>query len=342
MEQTELKELLDNLVATGENEVIEFKEAGADYDTDRIGKYVSALSNEANLRNCSRAWLVFGVRNVDRVVVGTAYRSDKARLDGLKYQIEQSTEPGLTFRDIHELQDAGLRIVMFEIPAAPRGIPIAWKGHCYGRAGESLVALGLDKQDSIRNQTLAGDWTAQVVLSASVNDLDPLAIQRARNAFAQKHANRILAADIEAWSVEEFLNRAKLTQSGKLTRAAILLLGKGESAHLLNPNPAELTWKLVGQEQAYEHFGPPFFLNTSRLYQRIRNIQIRLLPADELIPYEIAKYDQRVVLEALHNCIAHQDYALNGRIIITEYPEKLTLENLGSFFEGKPEDYIID
>jgi ATP-dependent DNA helicase RecG len=341
MEQAELKYILNNLIATWENEVIEFKEANDNFSTSDIGKYFSALSNEANLRNVEYGWLVFGVRNRDRSVVGSEYRRDAARLDGLKNEIARNTEPGVTFRDIHELFVDEKRVVMFQIPAAPRGMPISWNGHYFARAGESLSSLGLDKLDAIRNQTLASDWTAQVVPAASVNDLDPDAVQRARDAFAQKHANRISASEITGWSIETFLDKAKLTQSGRLTRAAILLLGKAESAYLLNPSPAELTWKLVGQEQAYEHFGPPFFLNTSRLYQRIRNIQIRLLPADELIPYEIAKYDQRVVLEALHNCIAHQDYSRNGRIIVTEYPDKLTLENVGKFFEGKPEDYII-
>jgi ATP-dependent DNA helicase RecG len=41
-------------------------------------------------------------------------------------------------------------LLLFEVPAAPRGIPIAWKGHYFARAGESLTSLGLDKQDEIR------------------------------------------------------------------------------------------------------------------------------------------------------------------------------------------------
>lgn len=101
-----------------------------------------------------------------------------------------------------------------------------------------------------------------------------------------------------------------------------------------------MTWKLVGQEAAYEHFGPPFLLATSQLYQRIRNIQLRLLPDDELLPHEVSKYDQKVVLEALHNCIAHQDYSQNQRIIVTERPDRLVFENAGRFFEGAPEDYV--
>jgi ATP-dependent DNA helicase RecG len=340
MDTATLKSTLHHLITTWENEVVEFKEAANDFDTDKIGRYVSALSIEANLRNQERAWLVFGVRNSDRQIVGTSYRDNKERLHSLKQQIAQDTEPGLTFREIYELDVDGLRVVMFEIPAAPRGIPISWKGQYCARNGEGLATLSLDKFDTVRNQSSATDWTAQVVPEATLDHLDPEAILRAREAFVTKHANSISADEIKGWSDQTFLDRAKLTQQGKLTRASILLLGKNESTYLLSPHPAQLTWKLVGPEEAYEHFGPPFFLSSTRLYKRIRNIQLRLLPDGELIPHEIPKYDQKVVLEALHNCIAHQDYSRNARIVVTEYPAKLVLENEGSFFEGKPEDYV--
>ena len=101
-----------------------------------------------------------------------------------------------------------------------------------------------------------------------------------------------------------------------------------------------MTWKLEGPERAYEHFAPPFLLSTTALYQKIRNIQLRILPDDALLAVEVAKYDQKVVLEALHNCIAHQDYTRSGRLIVTEQPDRLIFENEGSFFEGKPDDYI--
>jgi len=45
-------------------------------------------------------------------------------------------------------------------------------------------------------------------------------------------------------------------------------------------------------------------------------------------------------LEALHNCIAHQDYSRNGRVVVTEQSEKLLFENEGGFFEGQPDEYI--
>lgn len=340
MDQTALNELLEALITTWENEVVEFKQAGNDYDTNKIGAYFSALSNEANLRGQDRAWLVFGVSDRTRCVVGTSYREGSERLQGLKQQVAQDTEPSVTFRDIHELQHPDGRVLLFEIPAAPRGIPIAWKGHYYARAGESLGSLGLDKQDEIRQQTLAQDWSAQLVPAAHLDDLDEAALARAREAFARKHANRFSAEEVMGWPLPNFLNRARITQDGQITRTALLLLGKPESAWHLSPHPAQMTWKLEGTEQAYEHFAPPFLLTTTQLYQRIRNIQLRLLPQDELLPVEVSKYDQKVVLEALHNCIVHQDYSRNGRVVVIERPDRLVFESEGSFFDGAPGDYL--
>ena len=340
MDQLALKTLLNTLIGTWENEVVEFKQADENYKTDKIGEYFSALSNEANLSGQESAWLVFGVNNKTRAISGTHYREEADRLNGLKHQIAQSTEPSVTFRNIHVLEDTAGRVVLFEIPAAPRGIPIAWKGHYYSRAGESLVPLGFAKQDEIRQQTVAEDWTAQPVSSATFEDLDEAALQRARKAFAKKYANRFAAEEVEAWPLSTFLDRARVTQNGTITRTTLLLLGKPESTWKLSPHPAQMTWKLEGPERAYEHFSPPFLLSTSWLYRRIRNIQLRLLPQDELLPIEVAKYDQKIVLESLHNCIAHQDYTRNGRVIVIEQPDRLVFENEGMFFEGQPGDYL--
>ena len=340
MDQAALARLLNELIAAWESEVVEFKQAGDDYDSDKIGRYFSAMSNEANLRGLDRAWLIFGVNNKVRNVVGSNYREAPERLQSTKQQIAASTEPSITFRNIHTLNHSQGRVVLFEIPVAPRGMPIAWKGHYYARAGESLSSLGLDKQDEIRQQTLLQDWTAQVVQKASLSDLDEAAVAKARDSYARKYANRFSIDEVMNWPLTTFLDRARITQSGEITRSALLLLGKAESVWHLSPHPAQLTWSLEGAERAYEHFAPPFLINTTKLYQRIRNIQLRLLPQDVLLPIEVAKYDQKIVLEALHNCIAHQDYTRNARIIVTEKLDRLIFENEGGFFEGAPGDYI--
>lgn len=251
MTPMELAELLNRLLAGWENEVVEFKEAGDGYSTDKIGEYFSALSNEANLSGADAGWLVFGVKNSTRQVVGTAYRPDPVRLQGLKMQIAENAEPSATFSEIIELAHSDGRILLLKVPPAPRGIPIAWKGNYYARSGESPISLHLSKLDGIRAQTLSTDSTAVVVPSATIDHPSPVAIARARLGFAERYSREIPAEDVAAWDDATFLARARLTRDGGITRAALLLLGADASTHLLSPHPAQLTWKLVGQESAY-------------------------------------------------------------------------------------------
>lgn len=342
MTPDELHDLLRSLISQWEGECVEFKEANDSFPTSDIGKYFSALSNEANLRGCPSGWLVFEVRNRDRAVVGTSFREGRERLSGLKHSIAQGTDPSSGLREIHELRTARGRVLLLEVPAAPKGIPIAWNGHYYARNGESLAALSLAKQDEIRRQGAIDDWSAVVCPDATLDDLDPAALARAREIFIGKFADRIPADSIRAWDETTFLDRAKLTSRGRITRAALLLLGRRESTHLLNPFVAELSWKLEGDEQDYEHFHPPFLLETSRLYQRIRNVRLRMERPGELIPIEFPKYDQRIVLEALHNCIVHQDYGGCERVLVIERPGELVFQNAGGFFDGTPEAYVLD
>lgn len=341
MTADELHARLHALIADWEDECVEFKEANDNYPTADIGKYFSALSNEANLRGRGTGWLILGVRNRDRAVVGTVYREDRQRLDSLKQQIAQLTSPSSTFREIHEFHTAQGRVLLLEIPAAPRGIPIACNGHHYARNGESLVALSLTKLDELRGQAGTDDWSAAICPGATLDDLDDAALRRARDIFAGKFADRIPEATIRSWDDVTLLEQAKLTIRGNITRTALLLVGRRESTHLLNPGVAEISWKLEGEEQDYEHFHPPFLLETSRLYQRIRNVRLRLERPGELIPVELPKYDQRIVLEALHNCIAHQDYARCERVLVIERPGELVFQNAGGFFDGTPEDYVL-
>lgn len=337
----ELTELLDRLLAGWENEVVEFKEAARQFSADKTGEYVSALSNEANLRGLASGWLVFGVSNA-RQVVGTSHLIDVQQRQTLKHHIHQSIDQGLSVREVYELTHSGKRVMLLEVPAAPRGIPISWKGDYRARAGESLVPLSLDKLDEIRRQTISADWTAVVVPDATLAHLDPAAIARARQGFTERYASRIPAADIDSWDDTTFLAKARLTRDGRITRAALLLLGADASTHLLTPHPAQMTWKLVGEQAAYEHFRLPFLLTASQLAKRIRNVQLRLMPPNELIYREISKYDERSLLEALYNCIAHQDYTQRSRIIVTEHADRIVFESVGEFFDGAPDDYALD
>ena len=78
------------LITQVEHEVIEFKTAENQYDKDKLGKYFSALSNEANLRNVEFAWIVMGVDN-NRKPVGTSFLMDETQRQLLKHEITVNT-----------------------------------------------------------------------------------------------------------------------------------------------------------------------------------------------------------------------------------------------------------
>lgn len=144
------------ILSERENEIVEFKEANAQYKFNEIGKYFSALSNEANLRDKREAWLIFGVTD-DGSISGTEYRRSGS-LQDLKKEIAAQTNERMTFIDIYELEIDNHRIVAFQIPPATRGIPTTWNGSSYARENESLCPLPLNKLDMIRSQR-GIDWS---------------------------------------------------------------------------------------------------------------------------------------------------------------------------------------
>jgi ATP-dependent DNA helicase RecG len=286
-------------------------------------------------------WIVFGLKDKPpREIIGTQFRKDAAHLLNLKYEIAMHTN-GLTFQEIYELYLPEGRVLMFQVPPALAGMPTSWKGHFYGRDGASTGSLSVQEFETIRHQYEALDWSAQICFNATYNDLDEEALKIARLKFKGKHHGTRFENDVERWDDITFLDKIKLTRNGKLTRAALLLLGKPESSHHLTPHLAQITWKLDANEEAYAHFGPPFLLSVNDIYKRIRNYKFRLQPTNTLIPIELDKYDPKIILEAINNCIAHQDYTQHARIIITEKTDRLILQNIGSFFDGTVDDYVL-
>jgi len=336
------KKLKQLLSTYSENETLEFKEAKKSYDFNKIGKYFSALANEANLSCQNEAWLVFGVVDKNKTVVGTAFRSNAKDLHGLKREIAEKTTNGITFKEIYEVEIEGKRVVLFQIPSAPKGLPVAWSGHYYGRDGESLSPLNLEEIERIRKAYIEEDWSIGICGGATIDDLSVEAIDRAREVYTKDNPH--LADEIQTWDNIIFLNKAKITIDGKITRTAILLLGKSESEHYLSPAVAKISWILKDRDNIakdYEHFYCPFLLSADALFNKIRNLKYRYLMGDTIFPEEVDSYDPYIIREALNNCIAHQDYLLGGKINVVENEEnQLIFLNSGSFIPKTIENVL--
>ena len=342
---SELLLSLFGLITNWESEIVEFKEASNDFDKNKIGQYFSAISNEANLKDLQYGWLIFGVRNKDHAIVGTDYRDAKG-LEKLKQEIADCTNENISFIDIYEVypQVDGItkRVVMFQIPAAVTAVPTSWRGHFYGRYGDSLGPLSTEELERIRSQ-VRKDWSKQFLSRATLAMLDSAAIAMAREKYKQTMNRPHIAEEVDAMTDEQFLTKLKLVNNGRVTNTAMLLLGNEDYDYLFTPVP-EAAWRVVGNDNMirdYEIFKIPFITLNDRLLAKIRNLTYRYMPnRRSLFPDEVKQYDLWLLRELLNNCIAHSLYTSGGRIYLNEYDDNILITNPGTFIPGNVETVL--
>lgn len=351
VKDAEYYEILETLMQRWEYEIVEFKEAKGGYDTDKIGRYFSAISNEANLRQQQYGWLVFGVGEEQKTkikkIVGTAYKKgDNSILERFKYEISRDTANGMTFYDIIEIfpivKGKEYRVLMFKIPAAATGIPTDWKTNYYERAGESLVPLKQYKIDAIRSQERR-DWSKQVLEQAGIEHLDKDAVALAREKYKEKMNQEHISKEVDAMTDEQFLTKIKLMIGGKITHAGMLLLGNSDFDYMFQSAPS-IMWRLYGadnMDRDYAIFKIPFINVVDKVFAKVRNLTYRYMPNQmTLFPMETEQYDSWLMRELLNNCIAHTNYQLGGRIYVNEFEDRLKFTNPGDFIPQKIENVL--
>lgn len=310
-------------------------------EADKLGRYISAMSNGACLDHQDYAYLYFGVDDDTLEVKGTTFDCSKVKAQGneaLELYLRRMVVPKLNFSIVEFEYEGNVRVVMFKIPAAVNE-PTTYKQKPYIRVDSHVTDLTpyVDWMRQIYTSKI--DWTAQIIEDATLDDLDSDAILIARKGFAEKFPQ--FAEDMADWSDAVFLDRANLTQDGMVTRAAMLLVGKKEKAYKLG-HIAQIVWKCYQGDKTFgDIFTIPFIKSTTEVLGCIRNYRFKIYPNNSLIPAEVWKYDTRSILEGMHNCILHQDYVCNERVLVIEDDDKLTFENVGSFYEGDYEEYIM-
>jgi len=340
--QTELLSLLARLrCEPRETEWLEFKRNRC--EPRELGEYLSALANSACLHGEPKGYLVFGIEDETHDISGTTFDPEKKKAkgnQGLLIWLSNGLQPNVGFE--HYVFNAeGKRVVLFAVNPAFNQ-PVKFFGKGFVRVGTSKTNLDNHPEKERALWSFRADWTGQPCTQATLDDLDPDAITRARQEYKIKL--KAQAANVDGWDDLTFLNKAKITKRGRITNAALLLLGKDEASSLLSPAVARLSWILKdadNSEKDYEHFAPPAIFWADKLSARIRNLTVRALPSGTLFPVELPQYDAWVLREALHNCVAHQDYGMNARVNVVEYPDRLLFTNQGSFLPGTVEAVIL-
>ena len=310
-------------------------------EKDDVISYVSAIANMEG------GHLVIGVHDKTLEIVGTDtynYDRQKAILRLAERCVNLSTE-GL---DIDEFitDDTNRKVWVIHIPKHLPKRPVFAHNKAWQRIEDSLVEMTTERMSAILDEPIFSetDWSAQIVSDATIDDLDEVAIAKARMMFKKVHS-RIPEAEVNAWTVETFLSKCGIMKNGGITRAAIILLGKYESAFKLRPAVVQVTWTRRDEKQDvvdYEHFTVPFILTVDEILSKIENLTMREMPGGTLFPDTMKQYDDYTIREALHNCIAHQDYTMQQRINFVENPTYLYYSNAGSFIPGTLENALTN
>lgn len=309
------------------------------HEGDDIISYLSAISNMEG------GYLIIGIHDQTFEIVGIkdfySYTAENIKRVLIADCINLPSE-GLAIRE-ETTTDTDKTIWIITIPKHLPKLPVYAHNKAWQRIGDSLVEMTVERRKAILDEMdIPYDWSAEIVQDATLDDLDAEAIAKAKIEFLKRNPTK--TADIKAWDDITFLNKAKLTIRNKITRTALILLGKEESEHYLLPSVAKIRWSLktiANENKDYEIFSIPFLLSVDKLYHKIRNIKYRYVRENTLFPEEMLRYDVFNIREPLNNCIAHQDYTKCARIEVVEFEDDhLVFSNHGQFIPITIENVI--
>lgn len=304
-----------------------------------------AISYISSIANMKGGHLIVGVEDKTLEVLGikefSGYNIQKAKHDILDKTSHLNSEE-LEVESI-TTSDSNKTVWIIHIPCHQPRLPVYAHKKAWQRIGESLVEIKPERLNTILSEYKEGnDWSAKIIPSAQIKDLDPQAILKAREEFVvrnPKHKN-----EINSWDDARFLDKAKLTIKGAITNTTVILLGKDESAHFLD-SAVKIFWGLrtvENKEKAGEVFSIPLILAVDEVLKRIRNLKYVHLGNGTLFPDEFLRYEPFSIRELINNAIAHQDYEEKGRINVIEYEDDhLIFSNCGSFLPNSVEEVAL-
>lgn len=312
-----------------EAERLEFKEAKSNFDFEKLVRYCIALANEGG------GVLVLGVTDKrPRKVVGTRAFEDLERTKG------QLVDRLHLRVDADAIEHPDGRVVAFRIPGRPLGVPLHYDGAYLMRAGESLVAMTADRLRRIFDEALP-DYSAEPAATADLADLDIGAIEKFRGLWRRKSGN----AQLEKAPVQQLLTDAELLVDGRITVAALVLLGTraGLGKHLAQSETI-IEYRsgdasIAPQQRA--EFREGFLLYFEELLRFILARNEVQQFRNGLIIRDIPTVNEPATREAVLNAVSHRDYRNPGSIFIRQFPRRIEVVSPGGFPPGVSAENIL-
>ena len=313
----------------GEGGNVSYNGAGKDKPKDRrrcILGYVSALCNEGG------GYLVIGMHdNFPHKVIGTK------QAENALGQLESDIYRDLGIRpDIYELYDENhSRVLVIQVPSRPIGKMFKFEDVALMRVGEELKPMD-DKTFISIIQEQEPDFSEEICEKAQLEDLDEEAIDILKEKYSLKQRNPAF----RSLSSKQALSDLGLMKDGKVTNAAVLLVGKENVIDKLFPQAkVMLEYRNTETQINFDNrfvFGKPFYKLIDELWNAI-NLRNGYVPVREgayiglsSIPF----FNEEVIREVVNNAFAHRDYRRNSEIVIKMYPTRLDVINAGGFPQG--------
>lgn len=321
------EQMLRKLIGGNEDEHYEFKVATNSFSKEELLDYCCALYNEGGGK------LILGITDKKpRFIVGSlAFQN----IEETKHYVLQMLRIRI---EILELLIDQKRVLIITIPALSPGSPISYKGRYRMRSGESLVDMSVDQIRSLLENV--PDPSSQFIQSASLNDLDPEAVKKLRLSWYPKNDFQDKLSD------NEFLNNCELAQDGKVTYAAIIILGKETSIRKLLPQSEAIfeyrnNANSITSDKRLESNLPIIFL-LDYLWSLIDSLNSTKSTQMGLFRNDIKSFNESVIREALLNAFVHRDYYNGNSVFIKMSPETIQITSPGGLPKGVTIENIID
>ncbi len=323
-------EQLEQWMQSVEGEHFEFKEARSDYNFEKLASYCCALANEGGGK------VILGVTDKrPRRVVGTqAFIQPERTRQGLIDRIPLRIE-------VQEIQHPQGRVLVFDVPARPVGIPIKYDRIYWSRSGDSLVPLSEDRLREIFAES-GHDFSADVCRGADLSHLDPQAIEEFRRRWMTKSGNQQIAQ----LSPEQILRDAELLVDGGVTYAALILFGTHDAlGRFLAQAEVDFEYRsseAAGPAQQRINYRRGFFTYYDDLWKTIDLRNDVQHYQDGLFVFDIPTFAERSVREALLNAVSHRNYQLGGNVFVRQHARRLIVESPGGFPLGISKENVLD
>ena len=320
---------LEKWMQDAEGENLEFKAARGEFSFDKLTKYSVAIANEKG----------------GRIILGVTDKRPRAVCGTQSFVDIESTQTRLTQRlhlpiQCREIMHPKGRVVVFDIPSHPMGMPIEFDGRSWMRRGESLVPMTRERRREIYSEA-GHDFSADICPDLTIDGLSNDAIADFRKRWMARSGND----QIGGLSIDQLLTDIEVVSEAGVTYAGLILFGTHESIRRFLPR-AEVVFEYrssdaAGPAQQREEFSEGFFLYFDRLWELVNQRNDKQHYEDGPFILEVRTFQERVVREAILNAVCHRDYQLAGNNFLRQFPERLELDSPGGFTAGITPENIL-